>query len=198
MRAPGLTKKARKERARTLIDSNRIDVPFSEQDTVLMNGLLGVQLDGYVRRWNPRYPSDPRHLHALDADGWGSFSWTKAISPINDTQAVKRVMRSCVQELMNEYRETREPVCVHCGAGAEAVLSVDHTPPFDTIADEFIGLHGVPLIKDSPDGVGNMFYDIDVEAAWIEFHQARVVYLQILCRPCNSSKGKRAAPGNKK
>lgn len=195
MRAPGLTKKARKERARALIDANLIDVPFSQQDTVLMNGLLGVEFDGYVRRHNFDFPTDPRHLHALAGGQWKSFSWNKAISPINETQNAKRVMREIVREDMRDFLSTQEPACAHCGADDD--LTVDHTPPFDEIANEFIAQFGIPEIVATTCGGANTFADDNMVDEWIPFHASRVSYLQVLCRSCNSSKGKRSAPGNK-
>lgn len=185
------TKKARRERARALIDSNRIDVPFSYADVAEMNELLDVQFDGYVRRINGDYPTDPRHIHALSRGVWQSFSWNKAISPISEVQNVKRVLRQIVQDIMDEYRSGQEPVCAHCGAFGD---TVDHTPAFDLIADEWLAGRCLPAIQSTPCGGSNMLVDPDAEASWIAFHQARVVYLQILCRPCNSSKGKRAKP----
>lgn len=195
MKSRRTTKKARRERARALIDANAIDEPFSEQDTALMNELLGVQFAGYVRRINPDYPTDPRHLHALDGDQWGAFSWNKAISPISAEQNVKRVMREIVREDMRDFLSTQDPFCAHCGASDD--LTVDHTPPFDEIANEFIRQFGLPELAAAPSGVGNVFADENIEAEWILFHAARATYLQVLCRLCNSSKGKRASPRNK-
>lgn len=184
------TKKWRREEARRLIDKNVIGVEFSDEDTTDLNAVLGTAFDRFIRRKNPKFPSDPRHLYALAGNVWDSFSWVKAIYPLPDDQVVKKVMRSSIQQEMNDYLDAQDdPTCVKCGTTDD--LTADHTPPFDSIVMEFVAVHGWPEIQPSPDGVGNMIKDINVEAAWIAFHQSRILYLQVLCRPCNASKGKR-------
>jgi hypothetical protein len=186
------TKTWRTAQARAIIDRNVIGVEFTPMDVAEMNAVLETQCDGFVRRKNPRYPTDPRHLYALTGGMWDSLSWKKAISPIDPLTEANKVCRASIAPDMAEFISSQDDQsCRACGVTDD--LTTDHTPAFDDIFTAYIDAHGVPEVIDSPDGVGKMFKDIDAEAAWIAFHQSRVVYLQILCRPCNASKGKRGS-----
>jgi hypothetical protein len=180
------TKGDRKSAARAIIDRYSLHVVFRQHDVDALNRILGTNYAAFVKRTNPKYPSDSRHLYAIAS--MEAISWNKAISPEPEILGVKKVMRQTTQELLNEFLNAIDnPVCRCCGSRAD--LTADHSPPFDLIASEFIAANGVPKIDDAPDGVGAVFVDIDVEAAWIAFHQSRTT-LSVLCRPCNSSKGK--------
>lgn len=184
-----ITKKYRTEMARAIIDRNVISVPFNEHDTAQMNEMLGTTFDGFVRRRNPQYPSDPRHLHGQTFGEFAAFSWLKAISPVDDLQSVKKVMRESIAPCLAEFMESvDEPACEHCGTTER--LTVDHNPSFDSIALAYLTDNAMPRIIDAPNGVGNMFEDIDTEARWIGFHQGRITRYAVLCRSCNASKGK--------
>lgn len=167
-------------------------VEFDMIDVAEMNAVLETQFDGFMRKRNPRYPTDPRHLYACNGGVWDSLSWKKAICPIDPLTVANKVCRASIAQDMTDFISSQEDQsCRACGVTDD--LTTDHTPAFDDIFKAYIEAHGVPDVIDSPDGVGNMFKDIDAEAAWIAFHQSRVVYLQILCRPCNASKGKRGS-----
>lgn len=185
------TKAWRIAQARAIIDRNVIGVEFDMLDVAEMNDVLETSCAGFMRKRNPRYP-DPRHLHALNGGVWDSLSWNKAISPIDQKQLATKVMRASIAQDMADFIDSQDDQsCRACGVPYD--LTCDHTPNFDDIVKAFVDAHGWPELDDAPDGVGQMFKDIDVEAAWVCFHQSRVEYLQILCRPCNASKGKRGA-----
>lgn len=182
-----LAKKDREVLVRKLIDDAAFDVEFMAAQTQAMNALLGTSFDGFVRRINPSFPKDVRHLQRKTDAGWVSFSWRKKIYPVSDEQRLKKVMRDAVWPEMHVFLQSQDdPACEHCEAVED--LTVDHTPAFDAIAKAFIEQHGMPPVVKTACGVGRMFENIDDEAAWISFHAARVVY-SVLCRPCNSSKG---------
>lgn len=182
-----LTKKDREVLAQQLIDANQMDVAFTPAHTQKMNLLLGTSFEGFVRRLNPSFPNDLRHLHRKTEDGWVAFSWKKRIYPVSLEQRLKKVMRDAVWPEMDAFLQSQdEPVCAHCGALED--LTVDHTPAFDAVAQAFMDEYGMPPVVKTECGVGRMFENIDDEAAWIAFHAARVTYA-VLCRQCNSSKG---------
>ena len=188
-----MTKKARLEKAREIIDRNDIDVPFSEYDVRCFSIVCDKEIQAAVRKINPQFPNnDPRHLHTLIDGVWEARSWRKWINPLSPVQEAKRVMRFCVSEDMREFMEScDEKKCNSCGSNQD--LTVDHVyPPFDDIANAFIDAKGVPEIVGPSDvsRVINEFADINNEASWISFHASHAIY-QILCRSCNASKGKR-------
>lgn len=187
-----ITKKQRIETARQIIDRNVIDVPFPDPDVLEFADACQHDINGVVRKVNPQFYSDKRHVHMLIDGEWEARSWRKMISSVTPEQEVKRVMRSVVRDDMREYMQSVNPQqCLKCGKQDD--LTVDHVnPPFDDIAHAFISEQGLPSIKksDDPTQVVNMFCDIDVEAEWIAFHASCAKY-QVLCRSCNASKGKR-------
>lgn len=185
-----ITKKAREEKAREIIDRNALDVPFSKQDVFEFSTACQEYIAGVVRKVNPQFPKDHRHLHMLIDGVWQNKSWRKMIYPISKEQDAKRIMRHAVRMDMMDFMDaTSDKFCQHCFT--EENLTVDHvSPPFDDIANEFIKTHGVPELDDPPRGqVINLFRDMDIEAAWVSFHASHACY-QILCRSCNASKGK--------
>ena len=187
-----ITKKYRTEMARAIIDRNVIGVPFNDYDTVQMNDMLGTTFDGFMRKRNPQYPSDPRHLHGQTFGEFEAFSWLKCINPVSDIQDVKKVMRESIAPCLAEFMDSQdEPACEHCGTTER--LTVDHNPSFDSIALAYLADNAMPRTIDAPNGVGNVFEDIDVEARWIGFHQSRITRYAVLCRSCNASKGTTAA-----
>lgn len=183
-----ITKKYRTELTRTIIDRNVMNVPFSAADTELMNDTLGTSFDCFMRKRNPQYPSDTRHLHGSTFGEYQAFSWLKAISPVSDIQDVKKVMRESIAPCLREFMESQdEPACEHCGTTER--LTVDHNPSFDSIALSYLADNAAPRIIDAPNGVGNIFEDMDVEARWISYHASKITRYAILCRSCNASKG---------
>lgn len=186
------TKKARIERTREIIDRNQVGIPFNHVDLLALQSETRYMMEAAKRMINPQFPGDPRHLHIIEEGetDWIAWSWKKAIEGSNPVIEAKRVMRFCVAADLAEFRYSiDDPFCAHCGTDQH--LTVDHVdPPFDDIANEFIEQHGLPEIVDpAPGQVVNQFASIDLEAAWIQHHAERSVY-QILCRSCNSSKGK--------
>ncbi len=186
-----ITKKWRIEKAREIIDRNRIDVPFCESDTAEFAGVCEQPITGAVRKINPQYPKDPRHLHTEIGGVWDARSWKQFINPISMLQKTKLVMRHVIWEDLRDFASCAEPKeCAICGSTED--ITVDHvSPPFDHIATEFILANGLPEIKDpdSPLEVVNQFTDINLEAKWIAFHASMACY-QLLCRSCNARKGK--------
>jgi hypothetical protein len=105
-------------------------------------------------------------------------------------------MRGLAAELAEEFRQEAEQACAFADrGGCNGPLQADHCGlPFDDIALAFVGDFGTPDLIDGPPGSGKMFKSMDMQAAWVAFHQQRAVY-QMLCRSHNASKGKR---GDKK
>lgn len=188
-----MTKKARIEKARQIIDRNYLEIPFCDYDVQCFAVVCDKEIQGAVRKINPQFPtSDPRHLHTLIDGVWDARSWRKWINPLSPVQEVKRVMRFCVSEDMREFMECCEiHECDSCGSTKD--LTVDHVaPPFDDIANLFIEQNGLPEIIGPRDlsRIINEFLDMNIQAAWVAFHASQATY-QILCRSCNSSKGRR-------
>jgi hypothetical protein len=186
------TKKWRYEKAREIIDRNRLNHPFNNQDLIDFSTICEKTITGAVRKINPQFPSDPRHLHT-EVDGkWAARSWKKWIYPESPEATAKKAMRDCVREDLRDFLSCVDPQeCVTCGSTND--LTVDHVfPPFDDIANKFINDFGLPKIIESTnhDIVFHEFESIDLEASWIAFHASMSCY-QVLCRSCNSRKGKK-------
>lgn len=184
-----ITKKYRKQRCREIITSYDPDVYFWPYDVEEISELVGVKLNAAMRRVNPRFPKDNAHLYvAYEEDGeMTSFSWVNCIYPKSERQKRHVVMRESIACDIEDFRATAGAECEACGN--TAFLQVDHlSPPFSWIADEFLSENGEFEITRTPDGVGNMFADIELEAKWIAFHASHAVF-QMLCRSCNASKG---------
>lgn len=187
-----ITKKARIEKAREIIDRNELNVPFPDGDVQEFAAVCQQPITAAIRRMNPLFPNDYRHLHT-EIDGvWAARSWRKLISPITPLQQAKIIMRHSIWQDMRDFSSCATPQeCASCGAVDD--ITVDHVwPPFDHIAMEFIEAHGVPEIEIPDDNfrVLDRFADAELEGKWVHFHAERAVY-QLLCRSCNASKGKR-------
>ena len=187
-----ITKKWRLEKAREIIDRNIMNVPFNHNDTSEFAEVCEQPITGAVRKINPQYPTDPRHLHTEINGVWAARSWRQFIYPLSPLQKAKSIMRHVISEDLRDYASCAEPKeCAICKSSED--ITVDHVaPPFDDIAKEFISLYGVPEMQEPKTllDVVNCFADVGVEARWIEFHASRACY-QLLCRSCNSRKGKR-------
>jgi 5-methylcytosine-specific restriction endonuclease McrA len=190
------------ERARVIIDCYAIDQPFASSHLEEMAELSGTLLRALVRKRNPLYPNDPRHLHALAYDWLApeQWSWRTAIQiaharnpdearAARERQKVLLALRYAVKPDMEDFRDSQQPYeCAGCGC--DEALTTDHKkPPFSLIAGEFLNEHPVIELRDVP-GHSGVIADVDLEAEWIAYHAARAVY-QLLCRSCNSSKGAR-------
>ena len=173
------TKKWRIEKAREIIDRNHIDVPFPVEDLIDFSDVVELCVDGAIRKVNPQFPSDPRHLHTLIDGKWEA-----------PESEVKRVMRFLIRDDLADFMSCIEPKeCAYCGAVYD--LTVDHVdPPFNHIAKSFMKIHGLPEVVDNPDTgmVTKCFADFNIEAQWIAYHAENACY-QVLCRSCNARKG---------
>lgn len=196
------TQKQALAEARAIIDRYRIEQPFSPSDLARLSELSGTELRYVIKRKNPTFPSDNRHLHVLAYD-WmelGQWSWNQAIkiafarSPAEAIESRRRgkllfALRRSIQADLNDFRCAQaDQCCARCGS--PDTLTTDHVaPPFIRIALDFIASHpDIPLTKVQGDGDRIAF--VDVEAEWIAFHASRAVY-QLLCRSCNSAKGQK-------
>jgi hypothetical protein len=184
------TKKWRIEQARKLIDSQRVNVEFSQKATDEMNELLGTAFDSFCKRRNPVYPGDTRHIYACFSGMWKDVSWKNLIIKPSPMALAKRALRESVAPDLRDAFYAIEPhECAVCSSLDD--LTVDHLDePFNSIATSWIALRGTPDLKEPPHGQGLMFADADLEADWIAFHASRATY-QIACRSCNSQKGAR-------
>lgn len=186
-----LTKKARIEQARVIIDRNVLDVPFTAEDLEEFIEVTGMgQVTGAVRRLNPTYPNaDPRHVRFILDGVETAVSWRKAIEGKNPKSDLQRALRVAIAPCLREFKDAMEGQdCNHCGS--TEYLQVDHVyPPFQEILEAFIAHKGEDIeLKNEANGIGWVIADIDVEAEWVAFHASRAEY-QILCRSCNASKG---------
>jgi 5-methylcytosine-specific restriction endonuclease McrA len=198
----GPTKKSLVERARLIIDRNQLDVPFSAEDVAEFADVTGTHIRFAVRRRNPAFPKDPRHVHVIAYD-WTSpqeWSWVKAINISRDRdpedalrmrrhQREQQALRYCIAKDLREFLDSQWPAeCAACGSTDH--LTADHAgTPFIHIAREFISLLGPIELLDTP-GMGATIADANMEATWIAFHASRASY-SVLCRSCNSKKGAR-------
>jgi hypothetical protein len=194
------TQKAALQEARDLIDSNKLDVPFCCADLKRLSDLSGTELRYAVRRANPQFPNDARHLHVLAYD-WTTpdqWSWLHAIKiahardPHEAHKARLRgkqlcALRYAVQRDLDDFRSAVWPQeCALCGGSAD--LTTDHVAPcFVEIACNFLELHG-PIELRRVRGCGDLIADAGLLAEWITYHARRAVY-QLLCRSCNARKG---------
>ena len=193
---------AKLERAREIIDCYPVDQPFEAPHVDEFSELSGTELRALIRRRNPKFPGDKRHLHALAYD-WTEpqqWSWRTAIQiaharnpeearAARERQKVLLALRYAIKADMDDFRHAQYPYeCAGCGATDD--LSTDHkTPPFSVIAAEFLKDHPSIGLRDEQ-GHSGVIADADIESKWIAYHASRAVY-QLLCRVCNSVKGAR-------
>ena len=188
----GLTKKASMDMLRCRIDANVIGTPWVADDVDFFNLICGSSFHGVKRMHNPSYPSDPRHIHTCEFGGeWREFSWNKAING-EGKRPLHKVLRDAVADDLRTYRSDNAAAgCQQC-AGADD-LTTDHVdPPFFDIAEEFIASERDLPLSRGASGRGAILADLDQEARWIAFHASRAIY-QVLCRSCNSAKGRKVA-----
>lgn len=181
------------EKAREIIDRNKVGVLFSDDDVEEFGDVCQMPVEAAIRAINPQFPrTDPRHLRTMIDGVWEARSWRKWINKVSPEQEAKRAMRFAVRDDIKDFRDCVSPECCQkCGSFDD--LTVDHKwPPFDHIANEFIKAYGFPKIIGSPDPlvVVNMMEDQELEGKWVHYHAENAVY-QLLCRSCNASKGKR-------
>jgi hypothetical protein len=193
-----LTKKARIERAREIIDRNELGIPFNDEDLALFSRITDCKLRYACRRLDPNYPTNDRHVEVLAYDweeprGW---SWRKAIQIGQQNlgrhmkASITQSMRESIREQMVEFAVNSDKACERC-ATTES-LTVDHIwPPFSEIMHSYINEFGSPNI-DHDNGSGFKFTDDFEERRWQDYHQS-MAKLGILCRSCNSKKGARPA-----
>lgn len=200
MRGPG--RQSLLKEARAIIDRNALDVPFGDDDRTRLADVTGTELRFVVRRRNPEFPNDTRHLHVLAYD-WttpAQWSWRNAIlidrnrSPEESArmrlhQREQQALRFAIRDDLRDFLDAQWPAeCAACGSGDN--LTADHAgAPFIEIARSFLETHR-PLELRSAAGIGDVIASMDIEAEWIEFHASRAVY-EVLCRSCNSRKGAR-------
>lgn len=193
-----LTKKARMERAREIIDRNDFDIPFNDEDLQEFSSITGCELRYACRSIDPNYATNDRHVVVLAYDweeprGW---SWLKAIRigqhdfDRHMQARLNQAMRTSIAEQIIQFAVMEEKACAAC-ATTES-LTVDHVwPPFSQIASDYMRDFGVPKIEED-NGSGFRFTEEDEEKQWQEYHAAHAK-LGILCRSCNSRKGARPA-----
>ena len=66
-----ITQKQALTEARAMIDRYRVDQPFSAADVTRLSDLSGTELRYVVKRKNPAFPRDVRHLHVM------AYDWTE-------------------------------------------------------------------------------------------------------------------------
>jgi 5-methylcytosine-specific restriction endonuclease McrA len=193
-----MTKKARIERAREIIDRNELGIPFNDQDLLDFSAITGCELR-YARRCiDPNYLTNYRHIEVLAYDweeprGW---SWRKAIQigqqdiESHERARITQAMRDAVRLQVSDFLESADKSCEVCATTDS--LTVDHVwPPFSKIMDGYINEFGKPEVVEN-NGSGFKFANKFEEFCWQDFHQSKAK-LAILCRSCNSKKGARPA-----
>ena len=184
------TKKFRVEKSREIIQSYDVDVEFSANDVLRLNELLESSFRKAKRMVNPRFSNDPSHLWVVeDSGGWKSISWRNRVKEKSTRQEMHKAMRTAVQEDIEAFRLFMPEICSAEGCQNSDDLTVDHTPAFSHIADQFIATMGSFDLK-KVEGVGVVFEHDHIESLWRKYHQAIATY-SCLCRSCNSRKGAR-------
>lgn len=195
------TLESKRVEAQTIIDRYPQDVAFSPEDRARLSELTGTELRYCVKRANPLFSGDKRHLYVLAYD-WQipeQWSWNNALrfAHSDDPAAAKQkhqfqkyllalryAIRSDLQSFLMMERDTP------CACGSLNDLTADHaSPPFISIAEAFLAEHPVLELRQLK-GVSDVLADRAIESEWIAFHRARATF-QVLCRRCNSSKGAR-------
>lgn len=188
-----VSKKARIEAARKLIDSVGMWQEWTPEQLARLSALTGVEVRYAMRKPNPSFPSDKRMLEVLTGE-WtkpAAWSWRRAIESSGDIEAyakAKRVaaLRHGILEQIAGARARLGTACEKCGAMDD--LTVDHAgQPFTDIASDFLAMFPVVVLKDT-DGAGGIIADDILLQAWQQYHDKRAVYA-LLCRSCNSAKG---------
>jgi 5-methylcytosine-specific restriction endonuclease McrA len=119
---------------------------------------------------------------------------TKKSQKIHLTEACRSAIL-CDVNAFNASYDAIDRVCAKCES-VEA-LSVDHkTTPFSTIFTDFMEgeLDEIPTKFDFDRKCNTAIFkrdDDEFKERWILYHRSRATY-QLLCKPCNSSKGKRS------
>ena len=193
----GDVKAALLNECRKLIDGTPFGETMTEQDAKTMCLLTGWTYPHIRHMYNLKHATDKRYIEVLQDNGdWVTHSWRKTIMPTTEWQDLQKAMREAVMDYgMKTYREAAEKVCCYCGTHDD--LGVDHkSRSFDEIMQTFITgyatEHGTyPAIKDGAMGQGRELADPDTLAHWIAYHDGAADF-QILCRSCNSSKGKKS------
>ena len=182
-----MSKQGRIERIRSILDSYAIGADFAQEDVVSINLLTGWSFPYYKKVVNPRTPKETRCLGVSnDGVNYEVWSWRKAVSDIDNRTPA---MRSAIQYQIDAFRKQWAPLCVHCGATND--LTVDHRYiPFVMIAKSFMDTEPNIEITNDNSGIGWVIKDPNILKAWQHFHEERANY-QILCRSCNSAKGKK-------
>jgi 5-methylcytosine-specific restriction endonuclease McrA len=190
-----LTKKARIDQVRALIDRNHYGVPFNDADLKLFSALTECELRYACREIDPNYSTNDRHVVVLAYDwvepqGW---SWRKAIEigqhniGRHAQTRISQAMRTAVNEQITSFLAMHQrKECEACSSTKS--LAVDHVwPPFSHIMNGYIEQFGEPeTIEDR--GSGFKFSSKLEEHQWQNYHQT-TAKLAILCRSCNSKKG---------
>ncbi len=169
-----LTKKARKETVRAVIDRNHINEHFDGEDVKLFDEMVGA---------------DFRHVVVSECGAvWEEFSWNKAIDGWKATSPTI-VAKACRYAIMGQIRAFRDSAiqeCVKCDRIYD--LTVDHAnPSFSAILKQFIAENGEIALVDEPNGVGRVIAEATTLSAWQDFHYKHADF-QTLCRSCNSEK----------
>ena len=182
---------------RRIIDATPFGEEMTAGNAAVLRLLTGWHYTRIRHMPNLKHPTDKRYIEVLQDNGeWITHSWRKTIVPTTEWQDLQKAMREAVAEHgMKKYRESAEKVCCYCGALSD--LGVDHkSKSFDEIMQTFVTgyatEHGAyPAIKDGAMGQGRELVDPVVLAQWIAYHDGAADF-QILCRSCNSSKGKKS------
>jgi hypothetical protein len=199
---PKQTVQSRIDRVREIIDSYPRNKPFSKAHCAELSELSNTEIRFAVKRRNPMFPKDERHLHVTAGD-WPEpqqWSWREAIRVAGarnpeaaranrKRQKLMFALRYAVKPDMDDFRAAAEPrACRVCWFAED--LSTDHIkPPFLEIATAFLERYPDIELREVQ-GCGDLIASVDIEAEWIAFHAARATY-QLLCRSCNSRKGAR-------
>jgi hypothetical protein len=188
-----VTKKARIEEARKLIDSVAMWEEWTPLQLAELSELTGTKITYAMRKPNPSYPSDKRMLEVITGD-WikpAAWSWRRAIESSGDIVAYTKgkqiaALRQGILEQIAAARAGLGDACEKCGAAHD--LTVDHAATaFSDIAKDFLAIFPVLQLKDT-DGSGGIIADEVILHAWQDYHHKRAAYA-LLCRSCNSTKG---------
>lgn len=153
---------------------------------------------------------DATYLYVRKHGRWFAVSWRACIVRMRrqrcdalprEVQQLHSAMRTAIRRQLATWRKANAPkgaLCSSCGATATRAspLQVDHAdPPFKTLRDMFLATcapESLPLRFGYGVSHASAFLPENKALArqWQRFHQERATY-QILCKPCNASKGAR-------
>ena len=188
------TKKALKEKIRSIANDNPLDAPLGDVDRQNIMWVFshfdypeekagsGVK-DIIVRK--DSYGN--RCFYLARKDGTEvDISWTRGLEPKSlKRQDFLSALRQEVRDQIFDFKKSQETKCAICGDEINGNLHVDHLIPFRDLVKDFFGGETHETIHE---GDKNYIKDRSVAQRWSEYHEMFAV-LQVTHAQCNLRKG---------